>query len=297
MDLKITRKRLDNHFSYDWWKYLALLVASIFLWSLLFTMLAPRLHISKKFEIFFIVNGYSYEGGDNLRNDLRAYLSDEFVEFSFYNYTPDDHTTSEVLMARISVKEGDLYVMPYSESNSANVFASYVDQHLFADLESLIQKATDFGDNVMSFEDFKQLHKKNREYNTAEKMQQGYDSYKIVCQRAKENAQKLQGYIDDYADLEENPLFFKYSRFTILSELNPNQGITPQEEKIWGINLNALKNITNISEGGFLNRVETENGFLPLLYTMGITAFEEDNMPLYYENLAVINYMIENYYI
>ena len=74
--------------------------------------------------------------------------------------------------------------MPYSESNSAT-FRKLWTSILFADLESLIQKATDFGDNVMSFEDFKQLHKKNREYNTAEKMQQGYDSYKIVCQRAK----------------------------------------------------------------------------------------------------------------
>lgn len=302
MDLKITGKRLDNHLSYDWWKYFAILLASIFLWNLLFTMLSPRLASAKKMEIFFIVNGYSYDGADNLQKSLKDYLSGDITEFHLNNYTPDDQVTSQVLTAKVSVREGDLFVMPYSATPANDMFGIYVDNRLFTDFETLIAGALEFGNNPMDYEEYKNFVREkfrgDRQYNKEERIQKEYNIYKDACDRAKEYAGKLQGYINDYADLEtENPLFYKYKKFTSIKSLNPDVNVTIEDEKIWGLNFNALVNITNLTKGGFLNAVKVGDRFLPLNYAMGITAFKEDNFPLYYENLAVINYLIENYYI
>jgi hypothetical protein len=74
-----------------------------------------------------------------------------------------------------------------------------------------------------------------------------------------------------------------------------------ESEKIWGINFNALTDkITKFDNKGFLypNPADDNTGVRqPLNYAMGIVSFKDDNMPLYYENIAVINYFIETYYL
>jgi len=60
MDNKITKDRVSVHLEYDWLKYLAIIVAAIFLWSLIFTMTRPRL---KAFEEIKILS-FNYAEGD-----------------------------------------------------------------------------------------------------------------------------------------------------------------------------------------------------------------------------------------
>lgn len=303
MDIKLTKKRLNDHLSYDWWKYLAVIVASIFLWSLLFTMTAPRLASSKKLEIFFIVNGFSHDNSNKLRNGLREYLSDEFVEIHFNNYNPGDSVTAQVLTARLSVKEGDLYTFPFSNEPNINTMGSYIDNGLFIDFESIIADAIEFGDSALDFEGFKVQYQNSKEYNTEEKLQNGFEIYINTRQRAKAEALKLQGFIADYGADEntETALFYKYSRFEVYKELYPQENLTVQSEKIWGINFNALfDKITNFNQNGFMfpNPADITTGKRePFNYSLGIVSFKEENMPLYYENIAVINYFIETYYI
>lgn len=307
MDIKLTKKRLNNHLSYDWWKYIAILVACIFLWSLLFTMTAPRLHNAKKMEIFFIVNGFSVENSDKLRNGLKEYLSDEFVEIHFNNYTPNDSTTAQVLSARVGVKEGDIYVFPYSQDLNGDVFGSYVDNSLFADFETIIAGAKEFSD--ITLEEFTEKYGKRKEYNTEETLQKAFDE----CKRASVEAVLLEGYINQYKDYvnevdtsmypedTNNSLFYKYSRFTIHNTLFPEDIIEGQQEKIWGLNFNPLcAKVSDFNDKGFmfLNTSDSTTGKKqPLNYVMGIVSFKEDNLPLYYENIAVINYFIQNYYL
>jgi hypothetical protein len=192
MDIKLTKKRLNDHLSYDWWKYLAVIAASIFFWSLVFTMASPRLAMSKKLEIFFIVNGFSTENTDSLRNGLKGYLSEEFVEIHFNNYTPNDSTTSQVLSARVGVREGDLYAFPFSSQNDKNTMGGYADNGLFKDFGTIIADAKHF--SQMTYEEFAAAYGNTKEFDTEEKRQKGY----ALCARAGEQAEKLEGYINLY---------------------------------------------------------------------------------------------------
>lgn len=307
MDIKLTKKRLNNHLSYDWWKYIAVLLASIFFWSLLFTMTAPRLHIAKKMEIFFIVSGYSAEHTDKFQNELKRYLSDEIVEISLYNFIPNDAATSQVLTARISVQEGDLYVFPYSTQAEQNIFASYVDNGLFADFRKVIEDAKIFKD--ITLQEFTEKFGKRKEYNTQENLQKAWQE----CKRAGIEAEKLEGYINEYAgkvneidnsmfpeDMNNN-LFYEYSRFTVYNQFNSTDSYPVEEQKIWGLNFNPLSlKLHDFDDKGFmyLNNPDQNTALRqPWNYAIGIVSFKEQNLPLYYENLAVINFFIENYYI
>lgn len=305
MDIKITKKRLNDHLSYDWWKYIAILLVCIFFWSLVFTVSAPRLAMSKKLEIFFITNNFRTDKSEDLRNGLKETLNSEFIEIQLNNYVPDDSTTSQVLTARLSINEGDLYAFPFADSTvdeeqgySNNMFGNYVDYGIFADFETLINDAKQFyNDRITDIDQFRVQYGDLKEYNTEEKLINGFDVYMQTRLRANNEAIKLEGYINDYKDNGDN-LFYSYERFTIYSQLNPEENLDIEEEKIWGINFNALDRITDTNHGGFFYPYTTGNNeSIPLDIAMGIVSFKEDNMPLYYENLAVINYFIDNYYI
>jgi hypothetical protein len=283
MDNRLTKKRLNDHLSYDWWKYIALIAGCIFFWSLVFSIIEPRLASSKRLEIFFIVNRYYDGNSEKLMKGLKEYLTDEIVEINFQNYQPDQDVTLQVLQARLGVQEGDLYVFPFSEEEN-DLFGIYTDNGIFADFETLIDEALAFGD--ISFEDFKAQYGGRKKYKTEENLLKGWQA----CIRAKTEAQELQGYIDEYGqDESANGLFYKYARL--------NSG----DKKIWGLNFNALTDkITNLDNQGLLypNPADPQTGLRdPLNYVMGIVRFKEENMPLYYENLAVINYFIKTYYL
>ena len=52
MDAKITKQRLGRLLSYDWIKIIALAVAAIVVWSLIFTMTATRITAAQQFSVF-----------------------------------------------------------------------------------------------------------------------------------------------------------------------------------------------------------------------------------------------------
>lgn len=300
MNLRVTKERLNDHLSYDWWKYIAILVASIFLWSLLFTMTSPRLTSDKKMELFFIMDGYDANGAERVRAKLYNYLPQDFVDLSFFNYSAsDEYTTSQVLTARISVREGDLYTFAYSDKADKNTFGAYVDRMLFVDFEKLIADAKAFGSDVLTEEQFNEQNAGKKEYRTPERLREGYQSYVTTKQRALAEAEKLERFIQEYGGAEDEPLFIRYRRNAVTKELFPEENHTPKEEKIWGLNFNAFaENLSDFNNHGFIRSgINPDTGSIyPIRYAMGIVSFKDDNMPLYYENIAVINFFIETFY-
>ena len=59
MDNRITKNRLNDHISYDWWKYLAIVLGVILLLSLIFTMASARLKPGENMELFFLGDEYT----------------------------------------------------------------------------------------------------------------------------------------------------------------------------------------------------------------------------------------------
>lgn len=116
MDAKITKQRLGRLLSYDWIKIVALAVATVILWSIIFTVTSTQITPSQQFIVF---NYYS-----------NASLSDEF--FHVYENTKKNNkfsyeiieqgindlavvgidTAYTLLEARFAISEGDIIFIP-----------------------------------------------------------------------------------------------------------------------------------------------------------------------------------------
>ena len=50
----VNKERLQNHLSYDWWKYVVAILVTVMLWSLITAMTRPQTPPEKKVDIFLI---------------------------------------------------------------------------------------------------------------------------------------------------------------------------------------------------------------------------------------------------
>ena len=132
----LEKKRLRTHFAYNSWKYLTVVLASIFGWNLIYTMTA-------------------YRSPENLRVDLYIQSAtadnetvDAFLKPVWEETVPDMETVSAVLLTTsasedtyatmqlsvyIMAGEGDIYIL------STEDFKNYASQGAFIDLTTYVE--------------------------------------------------------------------------------------------------------------------------------------------------------------
>ncbi len=125
MDAKITKKRLKQMLSYDWLKIVALIVAVIFVWSLIFTMTATPITPTQQFTVI------NYRGNISLNkqgfsNSYNEAFNNKVFSYEVLKTTTVDLTTSEeyaatLLQTRVSTNEGDVVVI----SDSPDSYSAY----------------------------------------------------------------------------------------------------------------------------------------------------------------------------
>jgi hypothetical protein len=300
MDINITKKRLNNHLSYDWWKYLAIVVAAVFFWSLVMTMIAPRLHYGKKLEVFlFLSNSYEAANAEKLHgNLLEAYKETDTIEVYLNHYAPDASGTSEIISTRMATQEGDFYAFGTSGDPASNLYGYYVDQGLYVDFDTLIADAKAYYDDRQTEETFRAEN--GKKYNTDAKMLAAYAEYEAPRKRANDYARRLEGYIYNDNRTRYANLFYRYARYSVTNglpeEMSGGEKITEEEEKIWGLDLSAF---TPDGTNSFVNsgKIGIFGGELTAAIGMMGGAFKEKNMPYFYDNILFITYLIETYYI
>ncbi|MBQ8885602.1 MAG: hypothetical protein IJY62_04470 [Clostridia bacterium] len=129
MDARITKKRLNLLLSYDWLKMIALIVAAIVLWSLIFTTAATRITPAQQFTIF----NYSGTHVTTLFDDLDGALKKKNVfSYDILNITPMDATAGQeqaetLIQTRLMTNEGDALFVSGDERNK-NSSVSYTDE-------------------------------------------------------------------------------------------------------------------------------------------------------------------------
>lgn len=115
MDAKITKQRLSRLLSYDWLKIIALAVAAIFFWTLIFTMTATRITPAQQFTV---INYTSNRSLSDAFNDSYAkafkdgVFSYEVLETNVNDLNTAGEYASTVLEARLSTSEGDVIFIP-----------------------------------------------------------------------------------------------------------------------------------------------------------------------------------------
>lgn len=111
MKTPVTRKKIQDHFTYSWWKYILLVVLSFMTWSIVYASTAYRPPEEKK----VILGVYSAAPETNavayMEEVQRLYLPDmEQVEPMYI--LPDQMYGDMILMTRAAGKECDIYVLP-----------------------------------------------------------------------------------------------------------------------------------------------------------------------------------------
>lgn len=130
----ITKAKLKTHFAYGSWKYLVIVLGSIFLWNIAYTTTAYRSPENKRVDVYLQsatateekVNAFFKEVWD-------AHIPDmETVSAVILTSTADDYYGSMQLSVYMMAGEGDLYILTTSD------FKTYAAQEIFLDLEPFI---------------------------------------------------------------------------------------------------------------------------------------------------------------
>lgn len=131
MKTPITREKLQNHIHYSMWKYVLLVIVSIFGWNLIYSVTAPQAPEEKK--VILGVFAYSDETGMNeYMEQVRQSIMPDMEEMNASVMMPDEMYGDMILSTRIAARECDLYLLPRTQ------FQSYAAQGAFMPLDVVL---------------------------------------------------------------------------------------------------------------------------------------------------------------
>lgn len=130
----ITKARLRNHFAYGSWKYLLIIVCSIFGWNLLYTTTAYRSPENLRVDVYLQSPTATEDKVDAfLKTIWDSTVPDmETVEAIIMNATSEDYYGSMQLSVYLMVGEGDIYILTSGD------FKRYAAQGVFVELTPYI---------------------------------------------------------------------------------------------------------------------------------------------------------------
>lgn len=116
MDAKITKRRLAHMLSYDWLKIVAIIVAVIFAWALVFTTTATRITPAQQFTVMNYHTNTSLDRSGFYNAYQKAFkdgvFSHEVLETNTVDLTVSEEYASTLLQTRLSTEEGDVLFIP-----------------------------------------------------------------------------------------------------------------------------------------------------------------------------------------
>lgn len=137
MDTKITKKRLNDHLSYDWIKYVAIFAAALILFWFLYDVGAKKPTSAQNLEIYMINCSALSNKAEKFNEDLearingesvedaggrRVYHADQILEISvnntFSNYSENAQTQQALSVKLMGGQESDLMVMDFNTFNT-----------------------------------------------------------------------------------------------------------------------------------------------------------------------------------
>ena len=116
MDAKITKERLSRMLSYDWLKIVALAVAAILFWTLVFTMSATRITTAQQFTVINYFGNTSIANTD-FTDDFNSVFNNGLFSYEVLNITQVDvggneEMGSTLMQTRVATEEGDVVFVP-----------------------------------------------------------------------------------------------------------------------------------------------------------------------------------------
>jgi len=128
VDARITKARFKEHWNYDWFKYLLIVIGAFVIFSLLYSITAPALQNREEFEVLVHTWYYNKETTEQKRGELYDLLSGNNVEIKnvlFSCYTNNDVNSKSFIYSnveyeyRMTMKLPDVTIMQYLEEHTS----------------------------------------------------------------------------------------------------------------------------------------------------------------------------------
>ncbi len=160
MDARITKKRLNHLLSYDWIKMIAVAVAVVIVWQVIFTVTETRRLPSQQ---FCVLNYKGTEYGEHVQGSLTDALEDGVFSHEVIETAHTDlmrggvSTLSTLLQASFATDEGDLIALANvndpeteTETNGEKTYQTYAETFVATGWRNLYD-AEEFLENMRSY--------------------------------------------------------------------------------------------------------------------------------------------------
>ena len=138
-DTKITRDRIQNHFTYSWWKYALLFAVAIFGWNIIYTTTKYQAPSDRRLGIYFVTHFIGADTTDWIEQETlrRDETLEEVSCISIALGGEEDQYYADVqLSTYIAAGEGDIYIMTKEK------FRNYAAMDGLIALEDLVASRT-----------------------------------------------------------------------------------------------------------------------------------------------------------
>ena len=313
MDAKITKRRLGETFAYDWIKIVAIVVAIVLFWSLLYSFTGVKLTDGQRMDIIVRASYYNDQEIRNFTEKLEksGKLSYDVQNVLYRVVDPNEYEENVAAEAAMMSGEGDIMIVDdfyeldeegnftideWGYANTSDMRA-YVDRNVLWSIEEMLKATREYCaqfyvdgnigegrkfDEVKIKSSFEERVKGDNRFRKEGSIEAGLQGEKDRIENYLKEADLLE------KRLAENPyLGIKYRKNeqSIIAKFEGDYELG--EELTYGINLYALTNATDMVRG----RNETDCRNMALCF-IGFDIFNGD---LLYESIAVINYFIDCY--
>lgn len=117
MQTPVTRKKLQDHFTYSWWKYGLLCILAFMGWSILYATTAYRSPQEKTIVLGVYSAGSETNAVTYMQQVQQIHLPDMEVVEPMY-ILPDQQYGDMILMTRVAGNDCDVYVLPTQQFQS-----------------------------------------------------------------------------------------------------------------------------------------------------------------------------------
>ncbi len=141
----INAAKLRHHIQYNVWKYALLVIISIFLVDLVYTMTAYRPPEDKRIDVYIQSAGADQDAVDGIFEQMRADLLPDMELIRSYLLVAggsDDVAAIQQLSTYIAAGEGDIYLLRGED------FKRYASQGAFVDLSGAIEQGLLHTDDI-----------------------------------------------------------------------------------------------------------------------------------------------------
>ena len=316
MDAKITKKRLNDQFSYDWIKVVAITLIVTLLWWILYSVTGERLTKGENFTFLFATDRY---GGDSVKGFMTSLeksgrFSYGIREINYELVDPNDGYDAAETVAKFTEAEFDVGIFTdylpngYEKDAEGNyrfsVFRTYTDMNAVMSFDEAIRLAHEFlepfyeggnigADRVMiasAVEKYFLSKKLDNRFRTEEEKKRGIVWEKERFEKYCEETVKLETLLAEHPEL-----FVYYNRFEQENARGvatdpafvPEKGReTETVKRPYGIDL-ATFNAAEIVRGP---DGETSKNCALCLFN-----YYKRVGDLFFEGFAAVNYFVETY--